>query len=172
MTVPRLRRDCDCAKESSVGKCHTRTSPSVWDIPTHSQHYLMLKFQCLSCENFLTLVTKMPPMLKDMNTKKKWHPFSQKELNDLVRDLRLSKDSAELLASRLKEKTPLWQCSHQLLPPQASTVPPFFLYSERLGVLYRYCAASAQAWSATVRTQRFGSSSEIKSLKTQRTKWN
>ena len=33
------------------------------------------------------------------------HPFSQKELNDLVRDLNLSKDSAELLASRLKEKT-------------------------------------------------------------------
>ena len=33
------------------------------------------------------------------------HPFSQKELNYLVRDLSLSKDSAELLASRLKEKT-------------------------------------------------------------------
>ena len=32
------------------------------------------------------------------------HPFSQKELNDLVRDLSLSKSSAELLASRLKEK--------------------------------------------------------------------
>ena len=34
------------------------------------------------------------------------HPFSQKELNDLVRDLNLSKDHAELLASRLKEKKP------------------------------------------------------------------
>ena len=32
------------------------------------------------------------------------HPFSQMELNDLVRDLSLSKSSAELLASRLKEK--------------------------------------------------------------------
>ena len=32
------------------------------------------------------------------------HPFSQKELNDLVPDLSLSTDSAELLASRLKEK--------------------------------------------------------------------
>lgn len=31
------------------------------------------------------------------------YPFSQKELNDLVRDLSLSKDSAELLASRLKK---------------------------------------------------------------------
>ena len=30
------------------------------------------------------------------------HPFSQKELNYLVRDLSLSKDFAELLASRLK----------------------------------------------------------------------
>lgn len=35
------------------------------------------------------------------------HPFSQMRLNDLVRDLSLSKDSAELLASRLKRKTPL-----------------------------------------------------------------
>ena len=33
------------------------------------------------------------------------HPFSQNELNDLVRDLNLSKSSAELLASRLKEKS-------------------------------------------------------------------
>ena len=32
------------------------------------------------------------------------HPFSQKELNDLVCNLSLSKSSAELLASRLKEK--------------------------------------------------------------------
>ena len=31
-------------------------------------------------------------------------PFTQMELNDLVRDLNLSKSSAELLASRLKEK--------------------------------------------------------------------
>ena len=33
------------------------------------------------------------------------HPFSQNELNDLDRDLNLSKSSAELLASRLKEKS-------------------------------------------------------------------
>ena len=32
------------------------------------------------------------------------HPFSQKELNDLVHDLSLSKESAELLASRLRDK--------------------------------------------------------------------
>ena len=31
--------------------------------------------------------------------------FSQSELNDLVRDLSLSKESSELLASRLKENT-------------------------------------------------------------------
>ncbi|GBN08539.1 hypothetical protein AVEN_142794-1 [Araneus ventricosus] len=34
-------------------------------------------------------------------------PFSQLKLNDLVRDLGLSKDSAELLGSRLKEKNSL-----------------------------------------------------------------
>ena len=32
------------------------------------------------------------------------HPFSQNELNDLVRDLNLSKSSAEFLASKLQEK--------------------------------------------------------------------
>ena len=32
------------------------------------------------------------------------HPFSQKELNDIVHGRSLSKDSAKLLASRLKEK--------------------------------------------------------------------
>ena len=32
------------------------------------------------------------------------HPFSRNELNDLVRDLNLSKSSSELLAFRLKEK--------------------------------------------------------------------
>ena len=53
--------------------------------------------------------------------------FSQKELNDLVHDISLSTDTAELLVSRLKKKKPpLWQCSHQLLPQQASRVPPFF----------------------------------------------
>ena len=45
------------------------------------------------------------------------------------------------------KKPPLLKCSHQLLPQQASRVPPFFLYIEVLGVLCRYCAASAQAWS-------------------------
>ena len=34
------------------------------------------------------------------------HPFSQKELNDLVHDLSLSKSSAKLLASRLKGNEP------------------------------------------------------------------
>ena len=35
--------------------------------------------------------------------------FSQSELNDLVRDLSLSKESSELLVSRLKEKTAPFQ---------------------------------------------------------------
>ena len=43
----------------------------------------------------------MPPVLKGMEMKK----WFLKDLNDLVHDLILSKDSAELLASRLKEKT-------------------------------------------------------------------
>ena len=35
--------------------------------------------------------------------------FLQSELNDLVRDISLSKESSELLASRLKEKTSYFQ---------------------------------------------------------------
>ena len=35
--------------------------------------------------------------------------FSQSKLNDFVRDLSLSKESSELLASRLKEKTSYFQ---------------------------------------------------------------
>ena len=74
----------------------------------------MMKFQCLSSENFRELdisdedassveghEDKEEAVLEDDAP----HPFSQKELNDLVRDLSLSMDSAELLASRLKEKT-------------------------------------------------------------------
>jgi len=44
------------------------------------------------------------------------HPFSQNELNDLVRDLSLSKDSAELLASRLKDLRRRTWCTVQILP--------------------------------------------------------
>ena len=83
------------------------------------------------------------------------HPFSQKELNDLVCDLSLSTDSAELLASRLKGKNLLSDSAHiSFFCNWHQEYFSFFLYSEGLGVLCRYCTASAQAWSATVQTQR------------------
>ena len=79
------------------------------------------------------------------------NPFSQKELNDLVRDLSLSKSSAELLTSRLRGKNFLsdsvritfYRNRHQ-------EYLSFFLYREGPGVLYRHCTASAQVWCATV----------------------
>ncbi len=79
------------------------------------------------------------------------HPFSQKELNDLVHDLSLSTDSVELLAPRLKQKKLL---SDSFFCNRHQEYLHFFLYSEGLDVLCRYCAASTQAWSVTVRTQR------------------
>ena len=85
------------------------------------------------------------------------HPFSQKELNDLVHNLSLSTDSAELLASRLKEKkkpSSLTVLTSASSATGIKSTSVFFLYSEGLGVLCRYCTASAQAWSATVQTQR------------------
>jgi hypothetical protein len=43
----------------------------------------------------------------DFQTTSRSECFDQNELSDLIRDLNLSKDSAELLASRLKEKNVL-----------------------------------------------------------------
>ena len=45
--------------------------------------------------------------LFDLESKSKPMPFSQKALNDLCRDLYLTKDKSELLASRLKERNVL-----------------------------------------------------------------
>ena len=42
--------------------------------------------------------------LSDLESKSKPMPFSQKALNDLCRDLYLTKDKSELLASRRKER--------------------------------------------------------------------
>jgi len=42
--------------------------------------------------------------LYDSESKSKPTPFSQEALNDLCRDLYLTKDKSELLASRLKER--------------------------------------------------------------------
>ena len=36
----------------------------------HVNQLIVMKFQCLSSENFLISVTKIPPVLKDMKTKK------------------------------------------------------------------------------------------------------
>ena len=83
------------------------------------------------------------------------HPFSQKELNDPVYDRRLSTDSDELLAPRLKEKNLVSDSARvSFFRNRHQEYLCFFLYREGLGVLCRYCAASAQAWSTTVRTQR------------------
>ena len=73
------------------------------------------------------------------------HPFSHMELNDLVRDLGMSKSSAELLASRLKENNSL---------SNSALITFYRNRREGLNVLYGYCTASAQAWSATVQTRR------------------
>jgi hypothetical protein len=43
----------------------------------------------------------------DFQTTSNSERFDQSELSDLIRDLNLSKDSSELLASRLKEKNVL-----------------------------------------------------------------
>ena len=58
----------------------------------------------------------------------------------------LSTDSVELLASRLKEKTPpLWQCSHHVLPLQASRVHLFFSIQWKtwctMQVLHSFCSS-------------------------------
>ena len=52
-----------------------------------------------SCSNYSS--TSMDAEASSLSTNPK--PFSQGQLNDLVRDLNLSKESSEILASRLSE---------------------------------------------------------------------
>lgn len=63
-----------------------------------------MKFKCLSLENFLTSVTNSVPEEVVINDDTPHLFFSQKELHYLVRDLRLSNSSAELLTSTLKKR--------------------------------------------------------------------
>ena len=83
---------------------------------THSLELPIPIFEGLPELNLLS-DTENDPRSIDSNPsldKDSFHPavlprlfFSQGELNDLVRDLSLSKESSELLASRLKEKNML-----------------------------------------------------------------
>ena len=73
------------------------------------------------------------------------HPFSQKELNDLVRDLSLLTDSAKLLASRLKEKASSLTGLASASSATGIKSSAVFLNSKGRGVPCRYCPASAQA---------------------------
>ena len=79
-----------------------------------NQHVVLLltlmNAQYLSVQCFLTTVITILLLLKKANRMKILAMilhiiFSQNELNDLVRELNLSNFSAELLASRLKQKT-------------------------------------------------------------------
>ena len=81
------------------------------------------------------------------------HPFSQMELNDLVRDLGLSKSPAELLTSRLMEKNSPWNSARITLYHNRH-VSPFFSMKSRIWCTVRYYTVSAQAWSVTVPTRR------------------
>ena len=69
------------------------------------------------------------------------HPFSQMELNDPVRDLGLSNSSAELLASRLKEKISLSNSARITFYRNRHEEYPRFFYEEKDLV---YCTDIAQ----------------------------
>ena len=51
----------------------------------------------------MTVITATVCLIQLQNDKSKVKPFSQSQLNDLVRDLALSKEAFEVLASRLSE---------------------------------------------------------------------
>jgi len=57
--------------------------------------------------------------------------FSQGELNDLARDLILSKESSELLASRLKEKKSFKTAYSQHLLPETSCRIPAIIHPRK-----------------------------------------
>lgn len=57
--------------------------------------------------------------------------FSQNELNDLIRDLNLSKQASELLASRLKENN-FTKCHNYNIQNTKNEILPFFSENEEL----------------------------------------
>ena len=94
---------------ASTGRIDTVFSTPTFDLPV---------VQLLTAKKFLYQRSERPDSDDEATTAGQWcrpprhhheaqdgsQPFSQCELNDLVRDLSLSKTSSELLASRLKEK--------------------------------------------------------------------
>ena len=74
--------------------------------------------------------------------------FSQGELNDLTRDLNLSKESSELLASRLKEKNLLQPGT--LITFYRKRHIEFLPYFTQESILQQHCQPAAAAWCPTV----------------------
>ena len=81
-----------------------------------------------SCSNYSS--TSVAPEVSSLSTKPK--PFSQGQLNDLVRDLNLSKESSEILASRLGE--------HGILVPGTKIT----FYRNRDDLLIRFFTMEAE----------------------------
>ena len=81
-----------------------------------------------SCSNYSS--TSVAPEASSLSTKPK--PFSQGQLNDLVRDLNLSRESSEILASRLGE--------HGILVPETKIT----FYRNRDDLLIRFFTMEAE----------------------------
>nr|XP_047125236.1 uncharacterized protein LOC124807409 [Hydra vulgaris] len=63
----------------------------------------------------------------------KQQQFSQEEINDLVRDLSLSKQNSELLASRLSEKNSLKaECKITFFRTREAALLPYFIQEEKI----------------------------------------
>ena len=92
-----------------------------------------MKIQCLSSENFLTLVMKMPPVFERTC---RWSGGSWRwcSTSIFLKRVEWSSSWPQLVKWPLpkcwhpdwRKKPPLWQCSHQLLPQQTLRVPSFF----------------------------------------------
>src|SRR5215469_775294 len=95
---------------ASTGRIGTASSTPTFHLPA-VQWLTAKNFLYQRSQSFPTATTR-PPLKtsEDIQKRSMEHQidsrqtFSQSELNDLIRDLSLSKTSSELLASRLKEK--------------------------------------------------------------------
>ena len=106
-----------------------------------------MKFQYLSLENFPDISDEDSSGVEENEEEvildeDAPHPFYQMELNDVVRDLGLSKSFAELLASRLKENNSLSNSARiTFYRNRHEEYFPFFFCEEKDWV---YCTAIAQ----------------------------
>lgn len=121
-----------------------------------------MKFQYLSLKSFLTSVTKISPMLQKMKKNKSFLTimlhffFSPKGAKWYSSQSWFVKVLCWAIDIQIEgEEPPLWQCSHHFFTATDIKSFSIFFFEEKELVCCTDIVQLAQAWSATVSSQRF-----------------